>query len=177
MTPQTHFFATALDLLPVTAGAEAQMSVQYVLTGLFESAELIARHRAADLPDFGVASAGDKDHLPQYLVASASARIALRAVPQKQGGTRYAIDQLANPETILFAPGGTYGEVAVISGRVGSVHADAVAKALLEAFTRGIKKFRRVRSYYVGPEAERLWQAGCRLTASLGSPREYDLIP
>src|SRR5437016_4239068 len=110
MSAQTHFFATALDLLPVTAEAEAQMSVQYVLTGLFESAELIARHRAADLPDFGVASAGDTNHLPQYLVSSASARIALRAVRQKQGGTRYAIDQLENSEMILFASGGTYGD-------------------------------------------------------------------
>ena len=69
-----------------------------------------------------------------------------------------------------FGPLTSSVSVAVISGRVGSVHADAIAKALLEAFARGVKKFRRVRSYYVGPEAERLWQAGYRLTRTALMP-------
>jgi hypothetical protein len=175
LSAQTHFFATASDLLPVTNEAESLMSVQYVLTGLFESADLIAYRTASDLPDFGIASAGDANHLPQYLVAPASVRIAVRTVSQKKGGTRYAVDQLENPETIVFAPGGIYDNVAVIAGRIGSVHTNDVAKALLNAFSRDVKKFRRVGSYFVGPEAELLWQAGYRLTASVGSPREYDL--
>jgi hypothetical protein len=177
MSTQTHFFATAADLLPVAGVAEASASVQYVVTGLFEASDYIAHHSAALVPGFGIANADDMNLLPQYLVAPRSASIHVRTVPQQRGGTRYAIDQLANPESIIFAPGGVHRDLAVISGRVGSVHSDPVSAMLMKAFARGIKKFRRVRSYYVGQEAESLWKAGYRLTSSVRSPPEYDLIP
>ncbi len=100
----------------------------------------------------------------------------MRPVPQRRGGTKYAVDQQANPGTVVIRPGGKYGDSALIAGMVGTVHHDAQAEMLLKAFSTPLRRdFTRVKSYIVGPEAKKLHDRGLRLTKSLHAPPELDL--
>ena len=55
-----------------------------------------------------------------YLVTDRRGKITPRAVPQRGGGTKFAIDQLANPQTISVQPGFVIRNEKLIAGHVGT---------------------------------------------------------
>jgi hypothetical protein len=88
----------------------------------------------------------------------------------------YAIDQLANPDSIIIQPGGLYPPDVLLHGRVGTASSARFAAQLQRAFAFSLAElFQRIRAFYVGPEAQELWRRGYRLTPSVQSPHEYDL--
>ncbi len=139
--------------------------VQFVCAGLFNSAS------------FQVYSVLPKT-APQanYLIADRSLVIEARDVPQREGGCKFAIDQMINPETIVIRPGGMIDDGCLISGQIGTASKDP---ASIDLFMTVVSEMRRrfvaVKSYYVGAEALGLLKAGVRLTANPKSPRIYDL--
>jgi hypothetical protein len=109
-------------------------------------------------------------------VGRRSVEIHVRAVAQRGGGTNYAVDQLSNPYTVVFRPGGMHSETTVIAGMVGTVNDAPTGTELMKIFTHEIKcHFSRVRDYWVGPDAFHLLQGGARLTSSASAPSEFDL--
>ena len=111
----------------------------------------------------------------------------VRAVSQRRGGIRYAIDNELNPESVFIWPGGGFdGRAkwpgggfegrAVIAGQIGTGMINPISMELMNLFTREIRKqFKRIKSFFVGPEAEQLLDAGYRLTHGVGTARECDL--
>ncbi|MDR3637834.1 MAG: hypothetical protein P4L84_28770 [Isosphaeraceae bacterium] len=172
-----HFYATAEDLLAVFDRVEARSRLAYTLTGLFETSELTTAHSGATIPTL---------HSPaprpgaiagfNYLVTAADEPVVVREVPQRGGGTRYAVDQLANPRSVALMPGGVYPPNVRLYGRIGTASDAEFSLRLYRAFAGALGKlFRRVGAYHVGRQAEGLWLGGQRLTIGADSPPDGDL--
>jgi hypothetical protein len=171
-----NFFATAADMSKVLLTVGADHALQYARCGLFDSPECPVFDELLSLPNFGVAQVGDSNFEPTFLVLPKGTRVNVRTIPQRRGGTKYAVDQLINPGTVVVRPGGKYRDVAVIAGMVSTVHHDGTAERLMKAFSTSLKReFARVKSYTVGPEARSLYDLGLRLTRSVQTPQEFDL--
>jgi hypothetical protein len=89
---------------------------------------------------------------------------------------RVCIDQLVNPDSVGFTPGGVWDGDTLLRGRVATASDSHESQALMKRFHTAIRKtFTKVKSFYLGPRALLLFQDGKRFTASARSPREYDL--
>jgi hypothetical protein len=172
---QVNFFASKSDLEFLQQGIETKHRLQFVEAGLFD---VVLQTRTETLlgPNFGIALKGDGNHEITYLVADLATAIQVRAVPQHKGGVKYAIDQQMNPGTIVFRPGGTYGENVLIAGFVGTISDAASSLAIFQLFKREINaQFKGIKSFLVGREAAVLLQKGWRLMNNVESPSLYDL--
>jgi hypothetical protein len=173
---QFHFFAVRDDLLLLLVAVERRGPLSYTRMGNFDRAECDRFDRGFDIPGLGRAATDSASACDSFLVTVPDVPVRLRSLETATGERRYCVDQLINPDTLEFSPGGLLGEEAVLSGRVATVSDTAMAKDLMGRFRSGVKKsFRRVKAYWVGPGAFDLLRAGYRLTASVGSPREFDL--
>jgi hypothetical protein len=112
-----------------------------------------------------------------YLVLPAGRAVHVTRVTLNDGTTRYLVDQRGNPESIVFWPGGRWGDDVLLYGRFDTVWDGPVAQGLLRRSSRALRKhFEKIRAFWVGPEAARLLDAGVRLKLSASSAREFDLV-
>lgn len=171
-----HLFATRRDLELGSIAIERQQELQYVDCSAAESASPIRYDSLLDLPDLGVNRTGNH-LLPAFLVMPRKARVHVQSVPQRKGGVRYVVDQLGNPGSIVFQPGGMFEAKCLVAGHIGTIHDDPGARQLFRTFSAVVTKgFKKVRSYWVGPEALSLLHSGFRLVAmGPDEPPEYDL--
>ncbi|MGO8836720.1 MAG: hypothetical protein ACLQQ0_04805 [Limisphaerales bacterium] len=172
---QVNFFATAADLEALLRVIETKEELQFVRTGLFD---VPIQNRLLTLfdADLGIAVKGDNNQEASYLVAYRIDSIQTRTVPQHGGGVKYAIDQQANPKTIVFRPGGVFSDACIIAGHMGTTSEESASLALFKLFSNEIKRqFVKVKSFYAGNKAVELLDKGWRLTGSVNSPPSYDL--
>lgn len=173
---QISFYATPADIRSILRVVESLETLQFIRAGLFDAPEIVALPSLAASADLGVAPGGDANHEKRYLVARSHCKVEVRSVPQRRGTPKYAIDQLLNPAAVILAPGGIYGDAAVIIGEVGTSSDDASSVELFQAFSNEIRRqFGKVQSCFVGIEANQLMNKGWRLTRSIKYPSEYDL--
>jgi hypothetical protein len=171
-----NFFATQRDLASLLATVESKQPLRYVKAGTFKSSAPAARLSWPEIPSLGVVSRGNLNQEVRYLVVGSETDVAVRAVPQPRRAMLYAVDQKANPQSIGFWPGGVFEGLAVLAGEVSTCSDDAFSCELLALFAREIRRqFKRIKSAFVGLEAEQFLDAGYRLTTNVISPREYDL--
>lgn len=176
MPHRCGFFASRSDLLQLLEKIEDQRLIHYVPSGLFDSKVLIRMAKARGIEQLGIAVAGDANHVPAYLIVDASTKVNVREVPQRRGGTKYAVDQLQNPKSIAFSPGGEFGYVAIIAGSVDTVSRDSHSLSLFTLVKKQVQKeFEYINGWYVGKGALEAMDSGIRLTANINSPRECDL--
>jgi hypothetical protein len=176
MSRERHFFATAGDLRPGLQRFEDAFPVRYVQTGLFDSRAPVEFIAGASLPNLGVAASGDAIREPAFLVTNRNTSVVVREVAQREGGIKFAVDQLDNPDSTVFQACGLYQGKVLIAGRIATTGATSAALAVHQLMVRTVTKgFRRVQSYWLGPEALVLFHAGARLTAAVQRPKTYDL--
>ncbi len=96
---EVQFFATRADLEEIITAVEAQRQLAYVRTGLFDEPTFEPVESLLPIPEIGTAQAGSAVQCPAYLVAARPFAPVVRSVPQRRGGTKYAIDQLAVSQT------------------------------------------------------------------------------
>ncbi len=175
-SPGIQFFATREDVKEVTEIVETQRPLTYVLTGLFDEPLVDGVDSLLDIPELGIARAGDAVQCPAYLVGARSFVPAIRSVVQRRGGTKYAIDQLENPQTIIIRPGGVFAASVMIAGTLSTVSKDPASLELYRLFLAAFRRrFESIKSYRVGRNAAHLLDTGSRLTANIRSPTLYDL--
>ena len=173
---QIMFFATAKDISSVLIDLERNESVKYAETGMFDASIPKIYNSHTHIRDLGKAMHPTAVANPCYLVSMASAEINIRPVPQKKGGVLFAVDQLKNPESIAFRPGGKFGSDVILYGMIGTVSQSAVSKSLFMLATKALRQsFTRQEEFLIGPEARELWNNGVRLTIGATSPPEFDL--
>jgi hypothetical protein len=175
---QCLFFATAQDLALVFELVEARNQLGYTRTGLFESESAQTVYSGSAIPTLRT-PAPDASAVAgyAYLVQDRDLPVVVREVPQRNGATRFAIDQLANPESVVLLHGGLFTPNVLLHGSVGTASDTPRSRQLQHAFAAAIAdSFERVHSYYVGAAAVELWKSGCRLTISASSPTDYDLV-
>lgn len=157
-------------------GFEAPGPLKYVLAGTSDSSAYLTFPRGIDIPEIGTASNESAINCTSFLVCSSDVQIRVRRLPLTGGKTRFAIDQLSNPETITFSPGGLWESDLLLHGRVATASESKASEALMRRFQTALQKtFTKVKAFYVGPQALMLLRSGRRLTISVQSPREFDL--
>lgn len=195
MSKICYFFATRDDLLGVSEDIESSRPLRYTRFDHVTKLPPESFASAADIPHLGIAthpSAGGGD---TYLVCDREMTVKprpLRTVTiadlerasdtEKKrlmpvlGVERFAIDQLFNPDTITFDAGGIWKGNILLNGSIGSASDSKISLELMKRFISTIKsKFKKVRAFYVGPQAMDLLKKGARLTISEDSPTNYDL--
>jgi hypothetical protein len=171
-----YMYAMRTDYEPVLRAIEAKHRLQYVLTGLFQAPTLKVYRSGLDIENLGIALKGDSGFEPCYMVLDASIKIEIRAIPQRRGGTRYAVDNDLYPSAITFWPGGRYDDKHMIQGEVGTGTDDPDSIALYRLFAREIKKrFTRIRNCWLGPEALQFLDNGGCLTPDVERSPDYCL--
>jgi hypothetical protein len=169
---QVLFFATNGDLLPVLDAVEAEGSLRYAIAGRVDACEVFTR--GTELPQLRVSDAESAVGCRRYLVSEPETQVILRDLNVKSGG-RFAVDQLANPDTVVLTPGGSWRDV-VLNGGVATASDSPGSQRLMRRFRQAIQReFVRVKAFWVGPSAMVLLEAGKRLTGAEQSPRELDL--
>lgn len=173
---QRHFYATAKDLLPVFELVEAKIPLGYTRTGLFDEDTYATFDSGAELPTLTKALVVTSAVAgPGYLVTERASLIRSRGIQQNDGRKKFAIDQLMNPDSIVFQHGGFYSDQILLSGRISTASDTPVATRLQRAFSTALtKKFVRVKAYWVGPDALAILERGARLTIGATSPSEFD---
>jgi len=163
---QTSIYATQGDLLTLVREICSERPLEFVATGLFDKPEPTVLNKPEDLSPFTA-----------YLAFDKGLGITVRAVPQRGGAEKYAFDQLANPHTVILRCGGPIDGQRLIAGQIGTVSKEGQAAGLYSLFAKLVRrKFEKIKSYYVGPEAVRLLDQGVRLTPTEKSPETYDLV-
>lgn len=163
---QIPLFATQSDLSALVREVSCNRPLEFVVGGLFDQPTLPV---LSDLEN--------PQPFMTYLVFDKGSTVVTRAVPQHSGGQKYAVDQMENPQTVAVQCGGMLDEHRLIAGQIGTVAVGKQAEEIYELFAKAIRrKFEKIKSYYVGPEAVLLLDKGVRLTPTTKSPETYDLV-
>lgn len=175
---QSLFYALSEDLVALVRAVEVEGALDYVETGVFSTRTVHRLTSALDIRRLGEATGDSAAHCDTYLVTLPGLPIETRRIELTAGGLRYAIDQLINPDTITFSPAGAHGKGLIIHGRAGTASDTAISSDLMKRFRKELRRqFRKVKAFYVGPEAYKAFLSGTRLTLSTQTPREFDLAP
>lgn len=175
MSRRRGFFGTRGDLEPWLRAFESVAPAVYVMAGLFDSPEPRCFPSALDL-GLGRAVTGAMASEDRYLLLVAGVEPRVRPVPQRSGGTKFAIDQQFNPDSVVCCFGGVHAGRVLISGEIGTIGASEISGEMFKLLARLLTRdFVHIGSYWVGPEAREMLQQGWRLTFSVRSPVEYDL--
>lgn len=177
MPQSTSLFATCLDLHLWLDDLVAAHRLAFTKGGMFNDPIVLTFRELDAVPNLGTALSGNQLSEPSYLIHPNDYNLTLRDVPQRNGGTRYAIDQRTNPECVGACFGGQFGDHFVISGQIGHATEHPVSKQLHRVLLTQLKhKFTRIQSYWVGPRAAQMLEEGARLTINHQAAREYDLV-
>jgi hypothetical protein len=178
----TQFFALREDLLPIFAEVESRGPLRYARFDRYLEPRFSVYSSGTEIPNLSVATSGNG--CASYLVYQPPNSLILRTIIEtdrydKPIRETYRLDQLENPDTIVFSPGGLWKGEILLYGSVGTVPwTNESAKKLRARFQCIIRKrFKRVGSYYVAAAALEMLKAGKRLTIAEQSPKEFDLSP
>ena len=164
------FFAADDDLHAVLEQVETSRALHYALAGLHASA-------AAPSEASWRALVPLHSRKQRYLVFEARFPLVVRPVPQRAGGTLYAVDELANPNGISLIPGLSATPSLLLPGLIGCTASAGPGASLVRAYKSAVgKHFTKVKSYWVGPQALKLLRSGARLTATAAASSEFDLV-
>lgn len=171
-----EFFALKSDLFAVLSGLETKRTLKYTFMSSYAQRKAEEWTTGAAIPDLGRADEEQTSACKSFLITDVDARVNLRKIAQYDGTTRFDIDQLTNPDGIIFIPGGEWKDHMVIAGRFGTASNSQGSRSLMGLARRAIKRhFTRVRAFWVGPEALMYLRSGKRLTIAEQSPPIYDL--
>jgi hypothetical protein len=173
------FYTLRDDILGLLERVEIRGMLKYTRTGHFP---ISSANNALDIfdtgtsiPNLGRASAASAVGCESFLVTEPDAPIIFRNL-KGRSIDRISIDQLLNPDSVTFTPGGLWNEDVVLHGRVATASESQISQLLMRRFQEAIRQmFTKVRAFYVGPMALKLLEAGKRLTSAVQSPPEFDL--
>jgi len=197
------FYATRDDLLAVTEKVESTGAIKYIRFGAVTELPPESFTRAGQIPNLGTASHPSAVGCETFLICDPSTTIIpekLKTITEQDvnrptitlggqempvdkqnwrpfiGISRFAINQLNNPDTITFTPGGLWNNDILLHGRVATASQSISSQALMKRFQPVLQKmFVKVKAFLVGPQALMLLKNGRRLTISAQSPQEFDL--
>jgi hypothetical protein len=174
---QILFFALRNDVMSLLERFDSMGAVKYVESGVISTPSCSSFDRGASIPDLGRASNPSAINCQTFLICTSSTEIRLRPLADVDCRIRFAVDQLENPDTVMFSSGGLWNNSILLHGRTSTVSQSKLSQELMRRFQRALIKvdFQKVKAYYVGPDAMEFLKNGQRLSTSAQSPREFDL--
>lgn len=175
---QILFFALKDDLVPMLRLVESAGPLKYTLMGNFASSDfrIATLSSGIEIPDLGKASADSTACTDAFIVCERDSDINLCVFQAVDNEQRICIDQLANPDSIEFRPGGAWTGNVILHGRVATASESNESQKLMKRFYAAIKKsFTKINAFHVGQHALACLNNGVRLTFSAMAPPEYDL--
>lgn len=111
-----------------------------------------------------------------YLAVNSNEEIFSRPIVQRGGDVRYVVEP--SPGGVSFYFGRTIAGVCLLlPGQIATGSLEAQSLGIYAVFRREAqKRFEKIKSYYVGPEAASLLDKGFRLAQTEKSTAEYDLV-
>src|SRR5712692_1542146 len=102
MSKQTFFFATRSDLLGGAITFEERRDLQYVLCRMTNQRQFTKYKRLRDVENLGTTDATSHIAADCYMVLDAGTELNVEEIPQRRGGTMYALGQQLNPFSIIL---------------------------------------------------------------------------
>lgn len=162
----TPFFATREDLIHVLREAMSVRPIELVSAGLLDERRLEMVAKPEDIKEFEI-----------YLVVERGERMHVREVPQRRGPSKYNVNLAGDFNNVALNTGGKCGDGQLLPGQLGTISNDARYHERYSFIAKIIRKrFEKIHSRYVGPEAAAMLDGGARLSISAKSPPEYDLV-
>jgi len=138
---QLPLFATQSDFSALVQEVCSVRSLELAVMGLFDQAEPSVLTDPKELQPFTA-----------YLAFDKGLGVAARPVPQRNGGMKYAVDQLENPHTVALDCGGLLAGQRLTAGQVGTSATGKHAEEIYALFAKVIRhRFEKIKAYYVGP--------------------------
>lgn len=106
MMKRIHLFAVKEDILPVLQTMEGKGAVKYIRMFQSGTSDYESFTHGAELPDLGKATSDSSMGCETFLVTKSEVPVDVRPVRLNSGVTEYDIDQLTNPDSVIFTPGG-----------------------------------------------------------------------
>jgi len=176
MTKRINIYALRQDLLDTLRQAESLVALKYVLMDSSQKPKQQVWYRAEDIPGLGECNGSQSNLCHSYLMTLKDLPIQARKIEQIDGTHRFAIDQLINPNSIIFIPGGKLNATIILAGTFGTASDSKISQGLMKQVSASVRKrFTKIHAYWVGPDALRQFRDGKRLTISEHSPAIYDL--
>jgi hypothetical protein len=173
---QILFYATKEDLLPILEFAEASKPLQYARTGHYARSKLEVLLNGTSIPELGTANNDSSTGCDSYLILDQSVGVAVRDILQQDGITKYLVDQLVNPDSVVMTAGGARMPDVLLHGRVATASDSPQSQQLMKLFASAFRKrFKKVKALWVGNQALSQLQRGTRLTIAVSSLSEFDL--
>lgn len=172
MATQINFFTTPADIRELLQRVEQLAPVQYTEIGSFSSPKPETVYSWAGIQDLGIAAGEQTARCKGYLITEHGRDLKFRKTSDE---SHYFLDQLFNSKSVLITPGGWWNQV-LLRGSVGTVWQDDYSIGLMKKFRTAFRKQgTKIKSFWVGREAEGLLRAGTRLTIAEQSPPQFDL--
>ena len=99
-----YFYATKNDLLPALAAMEADCSVKYGAAGMSLQPVVQQWRQGSELPNLGTANGNQQVTCDAFLIFSADSELGIRSSVMFDGRTRYDVDQISHPESVVSCP-------------------------------------------------------------------------
>lgn len=120
--------------------------------------------RLNDLPTLGTAKAVTSVQDACYIVTDSPVNV--RRIQQYSGTVVYATDQLMNPDSVVFQPGGLLDSRGyILRGEISAGTASSASRLLFGRLKAAVRAtFTSRNGYWVGSDAWRVYQQGFRFT-------------
>lgn len=174
-------FATRADLLALISEFEQLGSVKYV--SLDDNGKKQKRSLRSLLlyRNLGKNKNGNANHASRFLILPREAEVHVREISLNNGKKKYVVDQSTNPDSVILSVPGIYKklfqEPVFIPGSVATIYSEGMSFKFMQTFEALLrKKFTKVNAFWLGPEANSLFENGIRFAPNaIQSPPEYDL--
>jgi hypothetical protein len=171
-----NFFATKTDLLLIFDKLQGKRKLKYVRAGKTYSSEPAVWENGMEIPSLGIATADQSVACDCFLIQEKDVPVHVASMRQRDRIQRFDVEQDANPDSILFNPGGEWTDGALIAGSITTNSKSPISQALMRSAHSAIRScFTRVNAFWVGPEALVAFRNGKRLCYAVQSPSELDL--
>lgn len=172
-----NFYATGADVRELLRFLESACRVSYTLMQNSVVRDQMTYKSWREIPHLGVATKASSAHCDQFLVLKEGQPLTVREIIGESKERRYLVDQLLNEDSVTFNAGGLWNDDVILMGWVASTYGGPVSRELLGYFSSAFRRhFRKVKGVWVGPEADKVWRTGSRLTINAFAAREFDLV-
>lgn len=137
MAGQLFFYATREDIIELVEIIDQENTLKYSLAGLHEESKMFTCDSLKEYEGIGIVDSLSKILCPRFLVSFTEEVITIREIPQSKGGIKYAVDQLRNPDTIIFIPAGeNEKEKIIVEGSISTSSKSETSKRIFKIFEK-----------------------------------------